>query len=76
MKLQIKITKENIPLKGITAMVIDGPESWPEIAAISNEVGEISFQVDTKGSYKVLIFVENTSEIITVNTSEALVVNM
>lgn len=76
MKLQIKITKDNIPIEGITAMVIDGPESWPEIAAISNEVGEISFQVDTKGSYKVRLFVENNTKTITVNTNEALVVNM
>lgn len=76
MKLHIKLTKDNAPAQDITAMVIDGPGSWPEIAAISNENGEISFQVETEGTYKVRLFKEDDVKTISVNTGETMVCEM
>ena len=70
MKLSINITKGGAPLEGVTAMIIDGPDAWPEIAALSNEAGEVSFQVEAAGMYKVRLFTENAEETIAVKTGE------
>lgn len=70
MELDIKILKDGAPVNGVTGMVVDGPASWPELAAISNEDGQLSFEVDAPGTYEVQLFMEDSTETISVKTGE------
>ena len=64
--LQIKINGK--AAQGITAMIIDGPASWVEIAATTNEQGQISLPVNKKGTYRVKLFTEIGEHIVDAET--------
>jgi len=68
MELNIKISRKGQPAEGITAMVIDGPASWEEIAAVSNEEGVVSLSVEAAGTYTVRLFVPTGTVDVAVKT--------
>lgn len=76
MELQIKVIRNHKPVEGLTAMVVDGPGSWPEIAAISNSKGEFSFQVERDGVYKVHLFSDDNVKTILVKSGEQLIIDL
>lgn len=75
MELLIKIIRNQKPAEGITGIVVDGPGSWPEIAAISDSKGELSFQVEEDGVYKVRLFTD-VEKNISVKTGQPAIIEL
>lgn len=73
MELDIKILKNGTPVGGVTGIIASGPGSWQEIAAVSNEEGNLSFDVDEKGTYQVQLFTEDHSDLLAVETGKTVI---
>lgn len=59
MEINIKVLEKGNPVENVTAMIVDGPAEWVEIAAVSNEEGLISLPVQAAGNYTVRLFSTN-----------------
>lgn len=70
MRVHIKITKDEWLVQEVTAIIIDGLQSWSEIVAISNEASEISFRVETEGLNTSAYFIDDLVKTVSVNTGE------
>ncbi len=58
MEVKVILKRNGKPVEDVTAMIVDGDASWPEIAASSNENGEVALIVSEPGKYTVRIFSE------------------
>lgn len=76
MELDIKILKNGTPVGGVTGIIASGPGSWQEIAAVSNEEGNLSFDVDVKGTYQVQLFTEDQSDLLAVETGKTVILEL
>ncbi|MCL6260961.1 carboxypeptidase-like regulatory domain-containing protein [Aquiflexum sp. TKW24L] len=56
------LAKDGSPIEGATVMVVDGPGSWNDMAAITSKNGEFSLEVDEKGVFKVSVFFNDKSK--------------
>ncbi|MCH6233434.1 carboxypeptidase-like regulatory domain-containing protein [Cognataquiflexum rubidum] len=56
------LAKEGAPIEGATVMVVDGPGSWSDMAAITSKTGEFSLDVNEAGVFKVSVFFNNQSK--------------
>ncbi len=76
MEVKLRIQQNGKPATGINAYVVDGDDSWAEIAATSNDKGEIALPVASEGSYIVRVQAETGSKDIRVKTGQERVVNI
>jgi hypothetical protein len=59
MEINIKVLDKDNPVEGVTAMIVDGPAGWVEIAAVSNEEGLLSLPIQAGGDYTVRLYTPN-----------------
>lgn len=71
MKISGKIeTKSGEPIQGSTAMVIDGPGSWVDMAAVTGQDGSFSVDVEVAGTYTLQIFKDGKSKTFQIKTGD------
>lgn len=76
MEVKLRLVKNGKPAAGINAFIIDGDDSWAEIAATSNEAGEIGLPVSSAGTYVVRVLAESGTKDVRVKTGEEVSVNI
>jgi hypothetical protein len=70
MEVKLRIQQNGKPATGINAYVVDGDDSWAEIAATSNDKGEIGLPVTSAGTYVVRIQTSSGAKDVRVKTGE------
>lgn len=76
MEVKLRLVKNGKPAAGINAYIVEGDDSWAEIAATSNDTGEIGLPVTSQGEYVVRVQAESGTKDVRVKTGQELLVNI